>query len=124
MERRSLEEQAYDLTYQILRFWFREDRNAWVANEAGMIYVRRAKRPNLTDEDVLDLATISIAEEYQGQGILTSVLDKLEMQTFPIFIENVMDERLQRFFLKRGYMDISVTDDRTPCFYRPSQSRR
>ena len=108
---------ADDLVSQILQFWEAGKKNQWVTNDVGAIYVRRAWRPQIQKEDMLDIASVEIDSSYRGYGVFTRILGRLEKKGIPLFIENVLDSRFRDFFRKRNYQE--YTNNYDVCFFRP-----
>jgi len=85
-------------------------RNAWVDFHFGEIYFRRSRRPidgNLVD--MIDVANVEVYENMRGHGYFTELMQELEkkLQTSAvkwIYVENVLNERLQPFLLSRGFV--------------------
>lgn len=85
--------------------------NYWHSSIFGEVYVRNPGHhmiglpdsENLTT--FLDVANITIISFYRGQGIFTRMLDILEERE-NIYVENVFEQRLVRFLLRRGYTEI------------------
>ena len=95
---------------------------AWLNFDFGQIYVRNAFRrsPDAKFVRTLDIANIDVDPIHQGQGKFTQWLVEVEKiateHNLPLFIENVGHSRFQNFFLKRGYVLHTHTQD--SCFWK------
>lgn len=83
--------------------------NQWIFSENSCIsFYVRFFNPNGYPRPRLEIANVMIAP--QGKGIFTYILSKLEQNGqnvgYDIFIENVMANRFQTFFIKRGYVGV------------------
>jgi hypothetical protein len=92
-------------------------RNAWIEEPGLEIYVRRTIRfLGSRKVEILDIANVSA--EKPGQGYFTEFLSHAEVITnslgISIYIENIMDERFEHFFIKRGYK--KVTKEYPPSY--------
>lgn len=92
--------------------------NRWVIWGKCSIYIRKTPRSlGGTRVEALDIANVSIMP--MGTGTFTELLDRLESggNHRAIYIESVLNERLEAFLAKRGYS----MDDRNcypPSFYK------
>lgn len=95
---------------------------AWLNFDFGEVYVRNALRrsPDAKFVRTLDIANINVEQSQQGQGKFTQWLAEVEKiaseRNIPLFIENVGHPRFQNFFLKRGYVLHTHTQD--SCFWK------
>ena len=106
---------------RILTFIESNQKNTWLHSREIHIYIRNAHhRLDTTIEKTIDLATIEISEKLRGKGKFTKLLEYLEEQVNrPIYIENVLEERFQKFFEKRGYLKASQgMSDLVSCYYK------
>jgi hypothetical protein len=71
--------------------------NLWVSCGRLKIYLR--KSPLLT------VANVTKLPKYQGNGEFTRFLDYIEGRFSCIYIEQVLNERLVGFLLRRGYVE-------------------
>lgn len=98
-----------DIEWQFGRFMRGEfGRNAWLENDIIRIYVRISNRKlgNHRLREVIDVANISIDDEYRGKGICTEVFAMIERCVLPdthIFVENVLSPTLLGILKRRGY---------------------
>lgn len=102
--------------------------NEWLKFNGMQVYVRLSSRYINKESDlrerVLDLASIDVRQ--RGKGKFTAFLKRAEAEAFrrglSVFVENVFEERFQRFFEKQGY---TVTNQRDveangapPCYLK------
>lgn len=90
----------------LLTFLKSKMRNAWIENEIIKVYVRKG-RHILAGEvrTTLDIAAVSVQEEFSRQGIFKSFL-KFAHETNPFqatFVECVHNEILASFLLRNGW---------------------
>lgn len=90
-------------------------RSAWIEIGKVRCYFRCNHRSlPIGYTKTLDLANFNIEEEERGKGYFTKWLGQIEAFAFghnlTVFIENVINERLGPFFVRRGY---------TPCKREP-----
>jgi hypothetical protein len=83
-------------------------KSKWLEWRFGHIYVRNSVR--CADGYVfpaLDVASIEVNEDCQGKGNFTRWLTRVEIlceqEDLSIYVENVMSDRFNKFFIKRGY---------------------
>jgi hypothetical protein len=93
--------------------------NHWFEMQSMQVYLRMSQR-SLEGKirPTLDIANIEVRELYQGQGIFSEFLMGMELLAGKygkaIYVENVGNPILQRFLIKRGYIQ---QGDMLPCFY-------
>lgn len=88
--------------------WFR---NAWLRHPILDIYVRSGNRLISKDrmEHSFEIANVSVRKvKHQGKGNFTKFLGDVEKELIGtkfkiIYIENVFEERFQKFFERRGF---------------------
>ncbi len=90
--------------------------HAWV-EEPGFtnLYVRVGLR--LVDGELtrrIDLANFEVTNK--GTGVFTRFITKIEKHNLPIFVENVLNDRLVNCLPKLGF--VQVGDTRPPCFLK------
>lgn len=95
-------------------------RNAWCAEGAMEIYVRRGRRL-VRDEWVNSFDVASASSRKPGSKRFPKIMDEVEALAREngfsgVFIENVLNERLCPFFEQRGYIMVSH-DGYTPCYW-------
>jgi hypothetical protein len=85
-------------------------KNSWIELKHLRVYLRKSNRylDKNTTTPCLDIASISVDENKQGQGIFTKFLDKFENIAKKldriVFIESILNDRLLKFLIeKRGY---------------------
>lgn len=54
--------------------------------------------------DFLSIRDISIQQEHQQQGIFTSIINHLEENKIPTMINDIINDELDNFLQKRGYV--------------------
>lgn len=88
----------------------KHEKNCWFVYDTFKVYVRKAMRtlpPMRAFFDTLDIATINVYEEHQGNGIFTAYLtmaeDLAKEADRIVFIENVLNPRLAQWLECRGY---------------------
>ncbi len=93
--------------------------NPWHHFYFGSIYTRNPGHHCIAESDkiysFLDLPNINIHEEYRSQGIFTRLLDILE-QFKNIYIENILEKRLELFLINRHYIELGC--ERPFSYYR------
>lgn len=113
-----------------LQMWKSHKVQWCIANDSdqewGKVYVRRAQRLiNRKITQCLDLASIEIHEDLQGQGIASAILDLME-EINPwdtVYVENVLNEDFANTLRKRGYVtDRSGGLEGPPCLYKTRQA--
>jgi hypothetical protein len=95
--------------------------NKWLMDNKMQVYVRWGRHINNAGITFysLDIANVEIfLEEDRGKGYFVAFLEELEAWfTGNIYIENVLNERLERFFASRkGYE--RMIGSNPPCFLR------
>ena len=72
--------------------------------------------------DCLDLASVEVIERFRGKGRFTTFLGVFEQKAKEIgravFVESVMDQRLQNFLIKRRYKQDARSAQPAPNFYK------
>lgn len=95
----------------------------WEPLGRGGVYMRHSTRVHpitLRRLQCIDVANVELPEETRGNGVFTAFLTDLEGQVRrnidfdAVWAENVLNEALAAFFLRRGYMP--VPGDGPPCF--------
>lgn len=103
-----------DIEKQIVSFLNGSQRIAWLENDVIRLYVRHSERilGNRGMHPVFDVASISVADEYRGQGVARQVFDFIELHVQrPIFVENVLSRSLRRMLKERGYKTCGMPGD-------------
>jgi hypothetical protein len=91
------------------RFLASGHRNTWLEYPRIKVYVRRSTRVILgCSFPFVDLATVDVPPQHQGNGIFTTFLEHVEKSVENLYIENVMDVRFQRFFEGRNYVKLII----------------
>jgi hypothetical protein len=94
--------------------------NYWIKEGTLNIYVR--KTPPIFRNKWGDFQLASLSNDKPGNGDLKRFLDKYEL-IYQFYIENILNPRLERFFLKRSYRvmnDIVCLKPYPPCMLSPS----
>lgn len=84
-------------------------KNSWFSLPEGQIYLRLASRYDLGK--TLDIVSVEMYEEYQGQGIFTQYLRLFEEEAYQrgyaaIVIEQVINKGLYKSLKRQGYRDM------------------
>lgn len=75
------------------------------ASPIEKILVQKLSRNiNGKELDFLSIRDISIQQEHQQQGIFTSIINHLEENKVPIMINDIINDELDNFLQKRGYV--------------------
>ncbi len=94
----------------------------WLKGRYTRLYLRRNTYHSL-DTDLslrmLDVANVTVLPKYQSRGVFTNLMNWLETKNLPLYIENVHEERLNGFFLRRGYRRVQHLIDH--CYYKLPQ---
>lgn len=77
--------------------------NAWVKEPGVALYVRKSIRP-------YDFDLANLSANHPGHGAFTRFLDENEPH-FTFFVENIMNQRLVGFLMKRGYNIVTNCPD-------------
>jgi hypothetical protein len=68
------------------------------------LYVRKQiKICNTTRTVVFCIAVIELKPKFRGKGILDYFINKLIEQKIPIYVESILESRLEEYLLKRGF---------------------
>lgn len=54
----------------------------------------------------IGIKNIVLKEEYRGMNIFTNMIDSIEKSNSPIFIDDIINNRLFPFFHKKGYINL------------------
>lgn len=66
--------------------------------------VQRLKRVvNNVDTSFLSIRDIRIEKSFQQKGIFSSFLSILEKKSIPVMIDDIVNDKLDDFLMKRGY---------------------
>lgn len=79
-----------------------DKRNAWIYDHKIDMYVRRCTLPNRK----ADYELANLSAKYPGHGFFTEFLDEWE-PIYSFYIENVINKRLERFLIRRGYQPVN-----------------
>lgn len=90
-------------------------RNAWLREPHLSVYVRRGTHYiNGMLVQTLDVANASVDESRRGEGVFTAFLERVEALDENIYLENVLEHRLQEFYRTRGYLVVASFDPSLP----------
>lgn len=101
--------------------------NRWFEGGGLAIYIRNTTRyveGEVGPEAIpaIDIANIDVKEALQNAGIFTRCLNAIEDVAARLhlccYIENILSERFERFFEKRGYLYVEPRIPRSPCMFR------
>ena len=98
-------------------------RNCWIYERDIAIYVRRSTRfINNKPIKCLDLASVEVIEEHRGMGIFTGFLSRFEEAAKKlnraVFVESILNKRLEKFLEKRGYTHHPHSVELCPSMYK------
>lgn len=104
---------------QTLDFLASPYRNKWLysPDQFFKIYVRKGNRIYKNSVlKTLDIASVELDENFRGLGCFTKYLQFVEAEIkLSVYVENVLNQRLREFFLKReGWEELDLGYDR--CF--------
>lgn len=88
------------------------------------LYLRVTRRymGGVSYEPVLDIADVTVREDWRGCGIFTDLLDRIR-ETYPtlhLYIENVLNGRLQKHLERYGFAVVAPRLD-PPCYFLPAR---
>ncbi len=96
-------------------------RNIWIRERDIDVYVRRSNR--LIEGNLilcLDIASVEVNENRQGQGIFKAFLYQFEKEAAKmrraVYVENILEPRLLDFLIRKGY--ILIPKSIPPCVYK------
>jgi len=103
------------ITNEIRDFLQSGKRNCWIESGDLSVFVRRGF--HLIDHEIkncFDIANINVDAEKRGQGIFTKWLSIAEAEAAQsglaiIYIENLLNERLQHSLCGLGYLEVTKT---------------
>lgn len=74
-------------------------------------------------QPVLDIASVSVEEEFRGQGIFTDLLTRIRKRhpALHIFVENVLTPRFGIFFQRSGFFVMEPRTDPACSYFLPAQ---
>lgn len=94
-------------------------RNAWLSDENGKVYVRKARR-FIQGASMVTFDIASIEANVCGKGFFKTVRYAVEKIECPVYVENVIEPRLESHLARNGY--VMVSED-PPCFFKAGQTR-
>lgn len=100
----------FSLLLDEIKLWLSSPlNNRWFSDGKISVYVRKSSRKYERAREaplvaVIDLANIVVEAELQGQGLFKAFIEQFERSVDrPIYVENVLNSRFQRFWIARGY---------------------
>jgi hypothetical protein len=79
-----------------------QKRNAWLSDKKIQVYVRKSHRLiNGMLVKTFDIANVTAHPK--GQGHFTEFLAMAETLGFPVYVESVLNKRLESFLIRKGY---------------------
>lgn len=112
---------------QLLNFLDSNARAQWITADKGRlsVYVRKSTRFNREDRTPLsciDVATVNVREGEEGKGTFKRFLREVEqlarVSGRSVYVESVMNERLQGFLQRNGYVDTLQAPQPAPCYIK------
>lgn len=103
-------------------------KRAWIESDEGKIYLRLTSRLIANDrQDTIDLATVEIDPDHEGQGVFRKCLEVIERHAAQnnrtVFVESVLSPILASTLARRHYQITNPHDDpSTPCFAKTFSS--
>jgi len=115
---KTFEKYDYNPIFKQLEFFMSsKNRNMWLfddkENPVFSIYVRKSH--HIIDKKIynfLDLASITIEESRQGEGIFTNFLKTL-LEKYPnqnIYVESILNPAVKHICKKFGFIDVNYDD--------------
>lgn len=100
-----------------------ELRNKWIKSRKMKIYIRRSMRQvGMKMTPCLDLASVEVDENHRGKGLFTKFLEKFENAAKEmnrvVFVENIQNERLKNFLLRRKYKFYQYSNEFSVCLIK------
>lgn len=100
----------FSLLMHEIKLWLQHSgpfKNRWFSDGKISVYLRRSERkfnPEMQRVPVVDLANVTVEQELRSRGVFKSFIEAFERSVDrPIFVENVLNSRFQRFWIARGY---------------------
>lgn len=93
--------------------------NQWLRFPTGDVYVRKGfHKINGQITNTLDIANISIKQQFRGKGIGTTIFESFHQNNpFPMtFVESVINERLEQWLERNQWLSVEWSNP--PCFYK------
>lgn len=125
---RELIRASEDYGAPIEEFLDSRNRNEWLTYDSGLgVYIRKSSR--LKGEEwipCVDVANLELVKGLRGKGIFTEWITRLEdiadARDMHVYVENLLNDRLAQFFLRRDYYVVS-NHCNIPCMLRnPNQN--
>lgn len=99
------------------------DNRAWIREKHIDVYVRKSTR--IINDEIflaLDLAAIQVDENMRGKGIFSKFLNRFEnvakSSNRIVYVESILEPKLEKFLLKRGYKKVPHSADIAPNMYK------
>jgi len=97
--------------------------NVWIREPHISVYIRRSVR-FIGDKSIpcLDIGSVEVDENFQGQGVFTTFLERFECEAKQlnraVFIESILTHRFQKYLASQGYTPVPGTSDLAPNMYK------
>lgn len=97
--------------------------NSWIREKHIDVYVRRSKRfIGNQSYSMLDVGSVEVDENFRGLGIFTAFLVRYEKEAKKlkrgVYIESILNPRLLKHLLSKGYTLVPVIDPISPSIYK------
>jgi hypothetical protein len=90
----------------------------WLQGDYTRVYVRRTRHwLNNEWQQTLDIANITVDEEFMGRGIFKNLIAWLEARKYAIYVENVLNEQLRGFLLRNGFDALNL-ESTSPSYFK------
>lgn len=91
----------------------------WFENDQMRIYIRYTPMRLINGNYIstIDIASVSINENFQNKKLFTNLLSNIEnkFNKIPIYIESILNDNFKDWLIKRGYKPIYVGEVTTNC---------
>jgi hypothetical protein len=99
---------------KVKKFIYGHDRNRWIPFLTLDVYMRKSHRVVEGSQiDCIDIASVEVFSK--GEGDFTRFIIEVESIGYPVFIENILEERFANFFKGRGYL-VKLNEDEITWF--------
>ncbi len=66
---------------------------------------------------VIQIGSVEIYEELRGKGLFSKLLNDLQKENLPIYVENVLNDHLSQILERKGFESVDK-DYITPCYLK------